>query len=94
MATKHEQIKKSWIKINAAQLQHITHFSGLNIKAVRVGNRYNSTRKYSIVDRFKSCHYWTVVVYSYSSVKNEFNRTLTNEPDIYLNPEFKYLIEE
>lgn len=94
MATKHEQIKKSWIKIDAAQLQHILYFSGLEIKAVRVGNRYNSTRKYSVVDRFKSCHYWPVVVYSYSSVEHEFDRTLTRLPDIYLNPEFKYLIEE
>lgn len=94
MATKREQIKKSWIKIDAAQLQHIQYFSGLNIKVVRVGNKYNSTRKYSIVDRFKSCHYWPVVVYSYSPVENEFSRTLSTAPDIYLNPEFKYLIEE
>lgn len=95
--TKHEQIAKEWISINASQLQHILYFSGLQIKSVRTGNGYNSTRKYSVVDHLRTKHYWDVIAYSYSKVNDPYGHNpdgrVLDTAEIYLNPNYKHLIE-
>lgn len=94
--TKHDQIAKSWVKINASQLQHILYFSGLQIKSVRTGNGYNSARKYSVVDHLRTRHYWDVIAYSYSKVNDPYGHNpdgrVLNDAEIYLNPKFLHLI--
>ena len=93
---KKSEVQKNFIKIDAVTMMNIINHSGIKFVNLRTGNAYHSTRKTCIPNYNQNKRHWPVVIYSYSSVvdpKCYYGRDL-NTSEIYLNPEYKYLLEK
>ena len=90
-----KDVVRDFIKIDAVRMMRILKYSGLNLKMIRTGNKYHSTRKTVIPNPNLNKRHWPVVIFSYSSVvdpRGYYERELYTS-EIYLNPEFKYLLD-
>jgi hypothetical protein len=89
------QVKKDFIPITAVQMMRILNHSGIKFVNLRTGNKYHSTRKTCIPNYNQSKKYWPVVIFSYSSVEDPEGYSGRNleVSEIYLNPDYKHLLE-
>ena len=92
---KRKDVEATFIKIDGMTLMKIVNHSGLNLKMIRTGNRFHSTRNTCLVDPYKNKSDWEVVAYSYSKVEDPryFKGRNLEVSENWLNPKFKYLLD-
>ena len=94
---KKSDVKKNFIKIDGVTHMNIIRHSGLDLRMIRTGNKFHSTRNTCLYMPNQNKRHWPVVVYSYSKVQDPEGYTCRRDLDVsenYLNPDFKYLLEK
>lgn len=91
-----KDVEQKFIRIDGYTVMRIKNHSGLDLRQIRSGNRFYSSCNTCLFNRFKDKKSWKVVIYSYYKVTDPryFNGRNLEAGDHYLNPEFKYLLDE